>query len=81
MNIYKLIIAAEKSILFFIALLTVFSVFNEMYTVIQNGKINLTDLLLMFIYAEVLSMWQLSTNTEKFQSPCPFSLPLRRSAD
>jgi protein PsiE len=56
MNIYKLIIAAEKSILFIIALLTVFSVFNEMYTVIQNGKINLTDLLLMFIYAEVLGM-------------------------
>ncbi len=56
MNVYKLIIAAEKCILFFIALLTVFSVGVEMYTVIQNGKISLTDLLLMFIYAEVLGM-------------------------
>lgn len=56
MNIYKLIIGAEKCILFFIALLTVFSVGAEMYTVVQNGKINLTDLLLMFIYAEVLGM-------------------------
>ena len=27
-----------------------------MWTVIQNGKITLTDLLLMFIYAEVLGM-------------------------
>jgi protein PsiE len=27
-----------------------------MFTVIQNGKITLTDLLLMFIYAEVLGM-------------------------
>ena len=53
MNIYNLIIAAEKCILFFIALLTIFSVGVEMYTVIQNGKIALTDLLLMFIYAEV----------------------------
>ena len=56
MNVYNLIIAAEKCILFFIALLTIFSVGAEMYTVIQNGKIALTDLLLMFIYAEVLGM-------------------------
>ena len=56
MKIYNLIIAAEKCILFFIALLTVFSVGAEMYVVIQNGKIALTDLLLMFIYAEVLGM-------------------------
>jgi len=56
MNVYSLIIAAEKCILFFIALLTIFSVGVEMYTVIQNGKIALTDLLLMFIYAEVLGM-------------------------
>mgnify|MGYP000007468795 FL=1 len=56
MNIYNLIMFAEKCILFFIALLTVFSVGAEMYVVIQNGKIALTDLLLMFIYAEVLGM-------------------------
>ena len=56
MNVYNLIIAAEKCILFFIALFTIFSVGVEMYTVIQNGKIALTDLLLMFIYAEVLGM-------------------------
>ena len=56
MNIYKIIIAAEKCILFFIALFTVFSVGAEMWTVIQNAKITLTDLLLMFIYAEVLGM-------------------------
>jgi protein PsiE len=56
MNVYNLIIAAEKCILFFIALLTIFSVGVEMYTVIQTGKIALTDLLLLFIYAEVLGM-------------------------
>ena len=41
MNIYNLIIAAEKCILFFIALLTIFSVGAEMYAVIQIGKITL----------------------------------------
>lgn len=56
MNAYKLIIVAEKSILFIIALFTVFSVGAEMWLMIQNRKISLTDLLLMFIYAEVLSM-------------------------
>jgi protein PsiE len=56
MNIYNLIIFAEKCILFFIALLTVFSVAAEMVAVIKIGKIALTDLLLMFIYAEVLGM-------------------------
>jgi protein PsiE len=56
MKIYNLIIIAEKCILFFIALLTIFSVCAEMLAVIQNGKIALTDLLLMFIYAEVLGM-------------------------
>ena len=56
MNVYNLIIIAEKCILFFIALFTIFSVGAEMYIVIQNGKIALTDLLLMFIYAEVLGM-------------------------
>ena len=56
MNIYKWITAAEKGILILIALFTVYSVCSEMYLVILNGKITLTDLLLMFIYAEVLGM-------------------------
>ena len=56
MNVYNLIIIAEKCILFFIASFTIFIVAAEMFTVIQNGKIALTDLLLMFIYAEVLGM-------------------------
>lgn len=56
MKIYELITAAEKGILILIAFFTIFSVGIEMYAVIQNGKIALTDLLLMFIYAEVLGM-------------------------
>ena len=56
MKIYEWSTAAEKGILILIAFFTIFSVGIEMYTVIQNGKITLTDLLLMFIYAEVLGM-------------------------
>ena len=51
MKIYDLITLAEKGILILIAIFTIISVGIEMYTVIINGKISLTDLLLMFIYA------------------------------
>ena len=56
MNMYKWITAAEKGILILIALFTIYSVGTEMYGVLMTGKITLTDLLLMFIYAEVLGM-------------------------
>lgn len=56
MKIYDWITAAEKAILILIAFFTIFSVGIEMYNVLLNGKITLTDLLLMFIYAEVLGM-------------------------
>ncbi len=55
-TMYKLITLAEKGILILIALFTVYSVCSEMYAVVVAGKITLTDLLLMFIYAEVLGM-------------------------
>jgi protein PsiE len=55
-NMYKWITQAEKGILILIALFTVYSVCSEMFTVLSTGKITLTDLLLMFIYAEVLGM-------------------------
>ena len=56
MKMYDLITLAEKGILILIAIFTIISVGIEMYTVLINGKISLTDLLLMFIYAEVLGM-------------------------
>ena len=56
MDVHKLIVGAEKSILVLIAMFTVYAVGLEMYAVVQTGAIKLTDLLLMFIYAEVLGM-------------------------
>ena len=55
-DIHKLITNVEKAILALIALFTVFGVGQEMYTIMGSGEIKLTDLLLMFIYAEVLGM-------------------------
>lgn len=55
-NMQKLITTAEKGILILIAIFTVYSVCSEMYKVMSTGQITLTDLLLMFIYAEVLGM-------------------------
>jgi protein PsiE len=55
-DIHKLITNVEKTILALIALFTVYGVGLEMYSVIDSGTVKLTDLLLMFIYAEVLGM-------------------------
>ncbi len=55
-DMYKWITNAEKTILVFIALFTIYGVGQEMYLVLRNGAISLTDLLLLFIYAEVLGM-------------------------
>ena len=55
-DIHKLITHIEKAILAFIAAFTVYGVGLEMFAVISSGKVELTDLLLMFIFAEVLGM-------------------------
>lgn len=47
---------AEKTILLLIAGFTVYGVALEMFKVVTTGRVELTDLLLMFIYAEVLGM-------------------------
>ena len=56
LDMYKWIRNTEKTILVFIALFTIYGVGQEMYLVVRNGAVSLTDLLLMFIYAEVLGM-------------------------
>jgi protein PsiE len=55
-DIYRYITVAEKTILVLIALFTIYAVGIEMWKVLQTGDVALTDLLLMFIYAEVLGM-------------------------
>ena len=48
--------ATEKSFLILIAGFTVVAMVQEILTLIANRKVELKDLLLMFIYAEVLGM-------------------------
>ncbi len=56
MKIYESIVVVEKAILVLIAGFTVYAVGLEMYSVILARSVKLTDLLLFFIYAEVLGM-------------------------
>lgn len=55
-DVYRYITFAEKTILVLIAFFTIFGVGTEMQKVFETGTVALKDLLLMFIYAEVLGM-------------------------
>ena len=47
---------AEKVLLVVIALLTVFATLEEIWQIYLNGSVQLADLLLLFIFTEVLGM-------------------------
>ena len=53
---YRIITIMEKSLLVVIAFLTAYAVIVEMFVVLSERAVKLTDLLLLFIYAEVLGM-------------------------
>ena len=53
---YKIITIAEKSLLVIIAFLTAYAVLVEIVVILTERAVKLTDLLLLFIYAEVLGM-------------------------
>ena len=56
MNVKSVIHIVEKSFLVIIAFFTVAAMAQEVMLLITNRKVELIDLLLMFIYAEVLGM-------------------------
>lgn len=56
MNISSIISIIEKSILILIVLLTVGAVIIELGAVWRNGTIQIADILLLFLYTEVISM-------------------------
>ena len=53
---YKIITMMEKTLLVIIAFLTTYAVIYEILSVVSTRAVTLTDLLLLFIYAEVLGM-------------------------
>ena len=71
-NLAKIIKPIEKILLGVIAILTVIAVFQEIYSIYINGKVQLADLLLLFIYTEVLGMISIFYVSNKI----PITLPL-----
>ena len=69
MNLIKVI---EKGLLGVIALLTIVATIQEIITIYMVGKVNLPDLLLLFIYTEVLGMIGVFYASNKI----PITLPL-----
>ena len=69
MNLIKVI---EKGLLGLIALLTIVATIQEIASIYMVGKVNLPDLLLLFIYTEVLGMIGVFYMSNKI----PITLPL-----
>ena len=62
----------EKILLIAIAIATVFATGQEIHTLIQNQRVQLADLLLLFIYTEVLGMVGVFYKSNRI----PITLPL-----
>jgi protein PsiE len=56
MNVRNIIRLVENAFLIIIAIFTVAAMGQEAFSLISRGRVELQDLLLMFIYAEVLGM-------------------------
>ena len=55
-NINKVIYFTEKGLLLLVAMATVFAALQEILEILNNKRVSLADLLLLFIYTEVLAM-------------------------
>ncbi len=69
MNMFKMI---EKGLLGIIAVLTIVATLQEIISIYSIGTVDLPDLLLLFIYAEVLGMIGVFYSSNKI----PITLPL-----
>ena len=72
MNIKRLIEVTEKIFLVVIAGFTIAAMFQEVMRLVDHHQIELKDLLLMFIYAEVLGMLAAFYSSSKI----PITIPL-----
>ena len=62
----------EKILLVIIAIATIFATAQEIFTLIENQSVQLADLLLLFIYTEVLGMVGVFYKSNRI----PITLPL-----
>ena len=72
MNVKNIIGITEKLFLIIIAFFTVAAMAQEVLLLINNRKVELKDLLLMFIYAEVLGMLAAFYSSHRI----PITIPL-----
>ncbi len=68
----KVIHQTENAFLLVIGLFTIVAMCQEIYTIVQGRTVALKDLLLMFIYVEVLAMVGVYYDSKKI----PITLPL-----
>jgi len=68
----ELISLAESTLLGLIAFMTVVAITQEIFSIYSVGKVELADLLLLFIFAEVLGMIGVFYQSKKI----PITLPL-----
>ena len=71
-KIEDIIFFAEKGLLVIVALATLFASLVEVKVMVDNGVVTLADLLLLFIYTEVLGMVGVFYKSSKI----PITLPL-----
>ena len=71
-KVEDLIFYAEKGLLVIVALATLFASLVEVKGMLENGMVTLADLLLLFIYTEVLGMVGVFYKSSKI----PITLPL-----
>ena len=72
MNVKNIIGLVEKLFLIIIAVFTVAAMGQEVFSLISNRRVELQDLLLMFIYAEVLGMLAAFYSSHRI----PITIPL-----
>jgi protein PsiE len=72
MNMHKILISTEKVLLCIIALATLYATLEEIFHLFSNRHVELADLLLLFIYTEVLGMVAVFYKSQKI----PITLPL-----
>ena len=70
--ISKYINLAEKTLLIFIAFATIYATIQEIYELVKIKRVLLADLLLLFIYTEVLGMVAVFYKSNRI----PVTLPL-----
>lgn len=72
MNVKNIIGLVEKLFLIIIAIFTIIAMGQEIFSLIKNPRVLLQDLLLMFIYAEVLGMLAVFYDSQRI----PITIPL-----